>query len=622
MDAPEALGTPLDWVVILVYFVLILGFGALFGRHARSTQDFFFAGRRFPWWLIAVSLVASMVGSYSFIKYSQKAYEYGLSSTYTYLNDAPWMPLFVLVWLPMIYFGRIGSVPEYMQRRFGAASRLAAVAILLVYMVGYIGFNLYTIGVGMQGMLGLDPLLAAAAVGVVCAVYVTAGGQTSVVMTDLVQGVILLVAGVVLLLLGAAAVGGLDELWRLLGPGSGGPELRRALPPFNQPRDFNFVGIFWQDGMANNLAALLINQGMIMRFLAARSLRHGQKAALVMTLAFMPVAALAVSGGGWVGAAMHRAGLLEEVDSAQVFVTVADMLCGPGVFGLMMAALIAALMSTADTLINAVAAVWVNDLWRPYLVRGRPDRHYLQVARVVSVLAALLGIAFVPLFMQFDLYEAHGAFTACVTPPLAVALLLGVCWKRPGGASALAALVGGSVAVAATLPFPQLLVPVSLAIGGGPEPSNYTRAAFGLLVSGLLGVVVALLARPATAAQVEGLTAARLAAARRAYKGGTPKDRRVRPVRAVLEVDEALADEDDAPFVSARLGPDLAEALGAEVGDVLYVGPTSVVAATVRGTHARVVGLGAAAGTVVVGPVGRHRSGMGAGSRLEVELQD
>jgi SSS family solute:Na+ symporter len=351
----QTLGTGIDYAVIVLYFTAILGFGALFGRYARSTQDFFFAGQRFPWWLIAVSLVATLVGSYSFIKYSKKAYEYGFSSSYAYLNDPGWTPLFILVWLPLIYYARIASVPEYMERRFGTSARLAATFIMLVYMVGYIGFNLYTIGVGMQGMLGMDPLLAAVLVGIVCAVYVTAGGQTSVVMTDLIQGFILLLAGVGLLVLGIAAVGGFDEFWRLLGPVNGLAEQRRALPPFNSPRDFNFVGIFWQDGMANNLAALLINQGMIMRFLAARSVRHGQKAAVAMAVVLVPVAAIAVSGGGWIGSAMTRAGLLNDADSAQIFVVVADTLCGPGLFGLMMAALIAALMSTADTLINATA---------------------------------------------------------------------------------------------------------------------------------------------------------------------------------------------------------------------------------------------------------------------------
>ena len=88
------LGTPLDYVVIAGYFLLVLGFGSVFGRHNRSTRDFFFGGQRFSWWLVALSMVATLVGSYSFIKYSAMGHRYGLASSTAYLNDWVWMPLF------------------------------------------------------------------------------------------------------------------------------------------------------------------------------------------------------------------------------------------------------------------------------------------------------------------------------------------------------------------------------------------------------------------------------------------------------------------------------------------------------------------------------------------------
>ncbi|RME28063.1 MAG: sodium:solute symporter family protein, partial [Deltaproteobacteria bacterium] len=79
------IGTGLDYFLIIAYFVVMLGFGSLFSRFTKSTKDFFFGGQRFSWWLIAFSCVATTVGSYSFYKYSAKAFSYGLSSTMTYL---------------------------------------------------------------------------------------------------------------------------------------------------------------------------------------------------------------------------------------------------------------------------------------------------------------------------------------------------------------------------------------------------------------------------------------------------------------------------------------------------------------------------------------------------------
>ena len=99
--------TPLDFVVIVIYFLAILAFGIFFAKYTTSTKDFFFGGQRFSWWLIAMSCVATVVGSYSFMKYSAMGFKYGLSSSMTYLNDWLILPFFVLGWLPIIYFMRV-----------------------------------------------------------------------------------------------------------------------------------------------------------------------------------------------------------------------------------------------------------------------------------------------------------------------------------------------------------------------------------------------------------------------------------------------------------------------------------------------------------------------------------
>jgi len=101
MIIAQTIGGNLDYAVMLAYFVAVLGFGLYFGRYTATTKDFFFGGQRFAWWLIAFSCVATVVGSYSFIKYSAAGFTYGLSSTQSYLNDWFWMPMLVLVWIPI-----------------------------------------------------------------------------------------------------------------------------------------------------------------------------------------------------------------------------------------------------------------------------------------------------------------------------------------------------------------------------------------------------------------------------------------------------------------------------------------------------------------------------------------
>ena len=117
------IGTNLDRIIILSYFLLVMAFGAYFGKYSKSTSDYFFGGRRFSWWLISISIVATGIGSHSFLKYSTKAYESGFSSTMTYMNDWFFMPLFMFGWLPIIYYSKVASIPEYFQRRFNSKAR-------------------------------------------------------------------------------------------------------------------------------------------------------------------------------------------------------------------------------------------------------------------------------------------------------------------------------------------------------------------------------------------------------------------------------------------------------------------------------------------------------------------
>ena len=113
-----AYGQPIDYVVLVAYFVVILGFGSFFARYARTTKEFFHSGQRFRWWVLSLSALSVVVGSYSFIKYGAVAFRFGLSSTQAYLNDWFLVPLFALGWLPIIYYARVTSIPEYFERRF------------------------------------------------------------------------------------------------------------------------------------------------------------------------------------------------------------------------------------------------------------------------------------------------------------------------------------------------------------------------------------------------------------------------------------------------------------------------------------------------------------------------
>ena len=553
------------WVIILGYFTLVLGFGSFFARYNKTTQDFFFSGRRFSWWLVTMSIVATGVGSHSFLKYSAKAYEHGFSSTMTYMNDWFFMPLFLFGWLPIVYYTKIRSIPDYFERRFNPGVRILATIAILGYMIGYIAIGFLTMGKTLQPLLGLDLFTIIFIVAVISGVYITFGGQTAVIFTDLAQGFILIFAGIMVFLLGINYVGGFAIFWNALSP-----EFKLPLAHFNHPANFNFVGIFWQDGIAGSVGFLFMNQGLIMRFMACKSVHEGRKAAAFNVLVLLPISTVVVSNAGWVGKAISI--VTPEAWNAStkldhVFTQVAYLITGSEVvFAFVIAAVAAALMSTVDTLINAVAAVVINDVYKP-LVKEKDDKHYLKVAMMVSAGATAVGAISTIFFDNFPtLYEAHGFFHSTMTPPLVVAIFLGIFWKRYNTPAAIATFLGGALLMGVGSKYPEIFIsPFDHGIEFNPDrPYSYIRALYNTLVCAGSGVLVGLLTTPPAEEKTTGLTVWSLNKAREYFKGGAPNDR---PGGKVIV--EWVTNDGDDDIVQFSIND--MDVMSADVGDLAYL---------------------------------------------------
>lgn len=600
-----AYGQPIDYIIVVVYFIVVLGFGALFGKGTRTTKDFFFSGQRFSWWIIAFSCVATVVGSYSFIKYSAAGYKFGLSSSMTYLNDWFLLPLFMLGWLPIIYFSRVQSIPEYFEKRFDRPTRMMAVIFIMVYMVGYIGINLYTLGVAMHAIVpSIGTFEWAAIIAVVAAFYVTFGGQTAVIMTDLLQGFLLLAAGMLLFFLGIWYLGenngqglsGFSAFWEGLPK-----EHRMPFSGYADP-DFPMTGILWQDLFGSSMFFYFANQGLIMRFLAVKSVAEGRKAIIAVALFLMPLAVLAVGNSGWIGRSMETFGLLPAgTEPKNIFMAVADLITTPGIFGLILAALTAALMSTVDTLINAVSAIAVNDVYRPLISKNRSDKHYLNVARISSMLFTILGLALVPVFMGFEsIYQAHAAFTATISPPIIVVVLFAILWKRFSGRAAFLTLLGGGLILGVSL-WADVLVQPFMDLHGitGDGALRFMRALFGFAACGLLGAVGAWI-WPNTSDEetMAGLWIGSLKGAKRRFKGSEPNDRDMgEKLRLALR---ATTSAGTGPEVTPEItiAPGEADRLKGRTGDLVYVADKRWWLGGLRSLHARLRVADGAAGEV------------------------
>lgn len=512
MDIHHSLGTSTDWIVMVVYFIAIMAFGSYFSKYNRTTSDFFFGGRRFAWWLIAMSIVATGVGSHSFIKYSAKGFTDGLASTMTYMNDWFFLPFFMFGWLPIIVYTRIRSIPEYFEKRFSPLTRFLATVLLLLYMIGYVGIGFLTMGKAILPLLppGFDVLGIqfditlmglVIVIALIVGIYITYGGQTAVIFTDLAQGFILIFAGTLVFILGLDYIGGFGLLWQVL-PAS----WKLPLAHFNEPPGFNFVGIFWQDGVAGSVGFLFMNMGLVMRFMACKNVDEGRKAATFNILFMLPISAFVVGNAGWIGKAISVIKpdvIPPDSNPDAIFVLVANVISHPGVFGFVMAALTAALMSTVDTLLNATAAVYINDVHRPakkwfttkVLSLKEEDRQELNAARIATALFTVMGVLAVIPFSAFPtVYEAHGYFHSTLTPPLVVGIFLGIFWKKFTNAAVISTFVGGVALMVLGMYYP---IPLIEFFAHGTEyvpdhPYIYIGALYNLFVCSFVAVLTTL----------------------------------------------------------------------------------------------------------------------------------
>ncbi len=510
------LGTSLDWIVIVLYFIVILLFGSYFGKYNKDTNDFFFGGRRFTWWIIAMSIVATGVSSHSFVKYSAKGFQYGFSSSMTYMNDWFFVPFFLFGWLPIIVYSKIRSIPEYFERRFSPGARFLVTILQLMYLIGYSAIGFLTMAKALEPMLppafdifgmhfNVTLMGVVTFTAVITGAYITFGGQTAVIFTDLVQGFMLMLAGFLVFFIGISYLGGWHAFWNIM-PTS----FKLPLADFNKPADFNFVGIFWQDGIAGSIGFLFMNMGLIMRFMATKSVDEGRKAATFNILLMLPLSAIVVSSGGWIGKAISLVSpnlVPANSDPDSIFVLVSSIIMSPGFFGFIIASLAAALMSTVSTYINASAAIWINDVDRPirlWLKKIKKDdvddeKRNLLIARIATVIFTILAAITVIPFSTFKtVYEAHGYFHSTLTPPLVIAIFLGIFWKRFSPMGVITTLIGGIAIMflGAYYPYPLVWVMAQGIPMAKDHPYIYIEALYNTLACFSVAVVVTVLTKP------------------------------------------------------------------------------------------------------------------------------
>jgi len=426
----------LDWSVIGIYFLILLGVVVSVTRRQKNTTDYFLAGRNVGFFAIGASIFASNIGSEHIVGLAGQGASTGMAMAHYELHA--WIVvLLAWVFVPFYYNSKVFTMPEFLERRFGPRPRwILSLVSLAAYVLTKVSVTVYA------GALVFSTLLpdtfggpqnafwfGAIATVILTGMYTVAGGLRAVLYTDSVQAIVLLIGSVAITYFGLERLGGWDELRSFAGENVAQYALWR---PLSDP-DFPWLGIL----IASPIVGIwywCTDQYIVQRTLAAKDLKTARRGALWGAfLKVWPVLFFLVPG--LIGAALNAKGLLHiptRADGAlsgdQVFPTMVASLLPEGLRGLVVAGMMAALMSSLSSLFNSTATLFTVDVYEK-LRPGASEAQLVTIGRIATFIVVILGLAWIPVMPMISkggLYQYLQSVQGYLAPPITAVFLLGV----------------------------------------------------------------------------------------------------------------------------------------------------------------------------------------------------
>jgi SSS family solute:Na+ symporter len=434
---------PLDIGIIAVYFVIVFGIGFYFARKERTSEDYFLASRHVGWFAIGASLFVSNISTEHFIGLAGSGATSGLA-----VGHFEWLACLILlilgwVFVPFYLRSNVFTMPEFLERRFNRQCSIYLASIsILAYIFTKISVHLYAAAIVLERVVGWSPMTAAVLLVVATGIYTIAGGLAAVIYTDLVQTLILLAGAIALTVIGMDKVGGMAGL-RAAVP----DHYFHMIKPMSDP-EFPWTGIFLGAPILG-IWYWCTDQVIVQRVLSAKDEGHAKAGTIFAGfLKVLPVFVLVLPG--LIAYALFPQLFVVEnghVTNGDIaYPTLIVNLLPTGLVGLMIAALLAALMGAMSSVFNSASTMVTLDFYK----RLRPQASESQLVnfgRFATGVMVVLGLLWVPFIhlLSAQLYIYLQSVQAYVSPPIAVCFIFGILWPRLNGQGAISSLLAGFV---------------------------------------------------------------------------------------------------------------------------------------------------------------------------------
>jgi len=439
----------LNWTVLVVYLMAMLGMGIYFMQRENGAEDFFKGGGRIPWWAAGISIYATMLSAITYMAIPAKAY----ATDWTYYPMLWMIPVvgFPVIWYYLPYFRRSKAASAYaiLEDRFNAATRLMASALFCIFMVARMALVMYLPSLALTAVTGIDIYLCIVLMGLVTIIYCTMGGVEAVIWGDVVQGCIL-VGGAIFaaLYLWGNTEGGFSGAWQLAVDND---KLRLFVWSMDYRRVTFWVAILG-GGIANNLISYTSDQTVIQRYMTTKDEKSAGRSILVngFMSVFISVAFYFIGTGLYTFYKTHPQSLditMQQGDAIFPFFMMSQM--PAGIAGLLIAAIFAATMSTISSNINSVSTAFSVD----FVQRFRPsikDATLLRVARWTCIVSGMMGLCIALLMATWDimsLLDYFNTILGLLTSGLGGLFVMAIFIPRIKGWSALTGFIAGELVV-------------------------------------------------------------------------------------------------------------------------------------------------------------------------------
>ncbi len=423
------LGT-IDLVIVIVYIIATRVIGFVVGRGKESSEEYFLGGRSFVWPVVGLSLLATNQSGASFIGLAGAGYSNGIAVYNFEWLAAIALIVFVMFILPFYLRSRVFTMPEFLERRYGTSSRIAFSGFsLFTAMFIDLSVALYGGGVILKSLWPEVPLwLLIAGLAALAAVYTIFGGLEAVVITDSIQAVVLLLGGSLVAWLTFQAIPSWEAV-KEASPGEGMSLIRPIGDPLTP-----WPGIF-TGAVILGFYFWTTNQVIVQRTLGAQNLDHGRWGSLFAVLLKLPILFIMVLPGTM---ALTIYPNLDNPDI--VFPSLAFDLLPIGLRGVILAALVAAIMSTVDSVLNAVSTLVTMDFVRTFRPQTS-DRAVVGIGRIATGVAMVVAMVWAPQIDNFpSLVNYLQSALSYIVPPVVAVFFLGIFWRRVNATGAFTTL--------------------------------------------------------------------------------------------------------------------------------------------------------------------------------------